>query len=106
MTWQQRGAPDDWPTLFAARDAYLAGQLGLFDRKSACATRTTALSGCSCTAKAVEFDPAQQPVKMMAPHEHQPAPARRAGLRRREAQLATMIPHRCGTWCWCWIRPA
>ena len=92
MTWQHVVHPDDWPTLFAARDAYLAGQLGLFDPEIRMRHKNDSFVWMQLHGKAVEFDPAQQPVKMMGTYMNISRRKRaELDLREREAQLATMI---------------
>lgn len=92
MTWQHVVHPDDWPLLFAARDAYFSGASGLFDPELRMRHKSDVYVWMQLHGKAVEFDAQQHPVKLMGTYMNI---ARRKHaeleLRKRETQLATMI---------------
>lgn len=92
MSWRQLVHPDDWPVLFAARDNYFSGETRLFDPELRMRHKDDTYVWMQLHGKAVEFDASGRPLKMMGTYMNI---SRRKHaefeLRRREAQLATMI---------------
>ncbi|QAU32780.1 EAL domain-containing protein [Janthinobacterium sp. 17J80-10] len=92
MSWRQLVHPDDWPVLFAARDTYFSGETRLFDPELRMRHKDDTYVWMQLHGKAVEFDASGRPLKMMGTYMNI---SRRKHaefeLRRREAQLATMI---------------
>ncbi|WP_158592261.1 EAL domain-containing protein [Noviherbaspirillum sedimenti] len=92
MSWRQLVHPDDWPALFAARDAYSGGEARLFDPEIRMRHKDDAYVWMQLHGKGVEFNAHQHPVRLMGTYMNI---SRRKHaeieLRRRESQLATMI---------------
>lgn len=92
MTWQHIVHPNDWPLLFAARDAYFNCVSGLFDPEIRMRQKDDTFVWMQLHGKGVEFDEQLRPLKMMGTYMNI---SRRKHaeleLRKRETQLATMI---------------
>ncbi|KIF83489.1 hypothetical protein TSA66_04340 [Noviherbaspirillum autotrophicum] len=92
LTWQHIVHPDDWPTLFAARDAYFSGKSRLFDPEIRMRHKSDAFVWMQLHGKAVDVDEQQRPLRLMGTYMNI---GRRKHaeieLRKRETQLATMI---------------
>ncbi len=92
MSWRQLVHPDDWQVLFGARDAYVAGQTRLFDPEIRMRHKDDSYVWMQLHGKATDADAGQRPARLMGTYMNI---ARRKHaeleLRRREAQLATMI---------------
>ncbi len=92
LSWQHLVHPDDWPVLFAARDAYFSGETRLFDPEIRMRHKDDKYVWMQLHGKAVEFNADGRPARLMGTYMNI---SRRKHaefeLRRRESQLATMI---------------